>query len=43
MNEEIMSDAEWEAELRLAMREIRRGEYRRRQALAQRNANPWVV
>lgn len=43
VDERIMSEVEWEAELQQAMREIRRGEYRRRKALSQRDASPWVV
>jgi hypothetical protein len=43
VDEVILSNDEWEAELRQAMREIRRGEYRRRKALTKGNANPWVV
>jgi hypothetical protein len=43
VEERILSNDEWEAELRQAMREIRRGEYRRRKALHRGDANPWVL
>ena len=41
MNEEILSDDQWDEEIKAAMREIRQAEYRR---LKERYiASPWVV
>lgn len=41
MNEEILSDAEWDEEIKAAMREIRQAEYRRQKE--RYIASPWVV
>jgi hypothetical protein len=43
VEEPILNDTEWEAELNRAMQEIRRGEYRRRKAMFRQNVSPWVV
>ena len=42
MEEPILNDRDWQEQIKQAMREIRRGEYRRRQAMAKRDANPWI-
>ncbi|MGE0711966.1 MAG: hypothetical protein AB7N76_20565 [Planctomycetota bacterium] len=43
MEDQILSDVEWEAELQHAMLELRRGEHERRKAQFQSNPSPWVI
>ena len=43
MDEPTLSDQQWETELKQAMREIQRGEYRKRKANYRRNVSPWVL
>lgn len=43
MDEPILSDNEWEAEIQRAAREIRRQEYDQRKSMFRKNVSPWVV